>query len=112
MYEYKARIIDVVDGDTVDVLIDLGLDTFSAQRVRLYGIDAPEKSSEQGIAAKDRLTKLLPFGTDVVLRTVKDKKEKYGRYLGVFVTGEVEVNSLMIAEQHAIPYFGSKRVQE
>ena len=91
-YKYKARVIKVVDGDTIDLMIDKGFSDFSKKRVRLYDIDTPEihgvkKDSEEfkaGMVAKDfvraKLSPLTP--TDyVVVETIKDKIGKYGRYL-------------------------------
>ena len=109
MYEYRAKIIEVIDGDTADVQIDMGLDIHTTQRVRLYGIDAPEKSSESGKKAKDRLTELMPVGSIVTLRTIKDRKEKFGRYLGVFLIDDLDINALMVAQEFAVPYFGGRR---
>jgi len=106
MYDYKATIIKVIDGDTVDVAIDLGLRIYTQQRIRLYGINAPEMRTTQGPAAKQRLSELLPAGSEVRLRTFKDSQEKYGRYLGIFIDSEGhEVNQRMVAEGHAKEYF-------
>lgn len=105
MYEYKATILKVIDGDTVDVAIDLGLRIFTQQRIRLYGINAPEMRTPEGPAAKKRLAELLPIGAEVVLRTRKDKLEKYGRYLGIFIDADGhEVNQRMVQEGLASPY--------
>ena len=90
MYEYNAVIVKVVDGDTLDVLVDLGLEIYKKLRVRLYGIDTPEvygvkHDSEEytaGKKASDFVKKLLPQGTKITIRTIKDKRGKYGRYLG------------------------------
>jgi micrococcal nuclease len=90
MYEYNAVIVKVVDGDTLDVLVDLGLEIFIKLRVRLYGIDTPEvygvkHDSEEyaaGKKASDFVKKHLPQGAKVTIRTIKDKRGKYGRYLG------------------------------
>lgn len=95
----------MIDGDTVDVAIDLGLRIFTQQRIRLYGINAPEMRTPEGPAAKKRLSELLPVGSEVIIRTRKDKQEKYGRYLGVFIDAEGhEVNQRMVSEGLAVEY--------
>lgn len=105
MYEYTATIAKVIDGDTVDCVIDLGLRVFVKQRVRLFGINAPEMSSPGGPPAKRRLQELLPVGAEVVIRTHKDKQEKYGRYLGVFIDSDGhEVNQRLVHEGLAEVY--------
>ena len=93
MYEYKAVILRVVDGDTVDVDIDLGFDvTMKKQRIRLYGVDTPESRTrdlvekKHGLAAKEFVQSYLPVGTNQILRTKLDDRGKFGRILGEFVT--------------------------
>lgn len=105
MYEYRATIIKVIDGDTVDVAIDLGLRIFTQQRIRLYGINAPELREPAGQDSKRRLGELLPMGAEVIIRTFKDKQEKYGRYLAIISDSEGhEVNERMLLEGHAERY--------
>ena len=86
MYQYKAQVKAVIDADTIDVLIDLGFGVHTMQRLRLYGIDAPEMRSEAGKIAKEYVKSVL-LGADasmfVYVRTIKDKKDKYGRKLAV-----------------------------
>ena len=87
MYEYNCEIKRVVDGDTVDVIIDLGFDIFYKSRVRLYGIDTPESRTRnkdekvRGLMSKQYLIDELEKG-QVVIKTHKDKKGKFGRVLG------------------------------
>lgn len=81
MYEYRASIIKVVDGDTVDLRIDLGLSMFHDIRCRLYGINAPERFTKEGKESTKFLKELLSKQKFWEIRTYKDKKEKYGRYL-------------------------------
>ena len=109
MYEYNATITRVVDGDTVDVVIDLGLGTSKLERLRLFGINAPETRGEErdvGLAAKQWLEAQLDMiGFKVVIRTHKDKKGKFGRYLAdifapVQVHGE-SINQRMVRAGHA-----------
>ena len=82
---YQATLERVVDGDTVDIVIDLGFSTFRKERVRLYGIDAPEMNTPEGRYVKSVLIDRLNEG-GLKIRTIKDKRDKYGRYLGLFYT--------------------------
>ena len=118
MYEYKVMIDRWVDGDTVDVDIDLGFDVvLKKQRVRLHGINAPEsrtrdlEEKQYGLAAKARLKELLENGETLSLRTAIDKKArgKYGRILGTLYADGVNINDLLIEEGHAIEYFGGTK---
>ena len=113
MYEYNAIIEKVVDGDTVDVDIDLGFDIHYRGRVRLYGINTPEtrtrdlEEKERGLAAKARLLELCPLDSSIVLRTQKDAKGKFGRILGMLfktVNDEESVNQTLLHEGHAMVY--------
>lgn len=106
MYEYNAQIIKVVDGDTVHANIDLGLDVHINVSIRLAGINAPEKSTLEGVAAKEFLQGLLPVDGNVVVLTQKDRREKYGRYLGVIRVGELNLNVEMVKSGCAVPYEG------
>ena len=118
MYEYSAKVCRVVDGDTVDVTIDLGFSIKYNCRVRLSGINAPEsrtrdlKEKAKGLAAKKRLEELLE-DEQLTIRTRLDARGKYGRILGRIYTGcnpwnvlgdKVCVNDVMITEGHALPY--------
>ena len=94
MYTYAAKLIEVVDGDTVDLLIDLGFGVHVKERCRLYGIDAPEMPTEAGRNAKSRLESLIGAATgDLHVQTIKmprrpkEKTDKYGRYLAVLYDG-------------------------
>ena len=120
MYEYKAKLIKVVDGDTVDVDIDLGFGVWLRnERVRIMGIDTPESRTRNkieklfGLAAKKRLKELL--GEDVVLKTQvnkdgEDMKGKFGRILGDFVSNDGRmVTDIMIQEGHCVAYFGGSK---
>lgn len=123
MYEYKVKVLRVVDGDTVDVDIDLGFGVWlKDERVRIMGIDTPEsRTSDEvekvfGLAAKNRLKELL--GEEAILRTQVDKngedmKGKFGRILGDFacvVNGEARtVTQVLISEGHAVEYWGQSK---
>lgn len=110
MYEYRATILRVIDGDTIEARVDLGFDVFAVQRFRLYGINAPEtkgESREDGRAATEYLRTLITTNAaDSVLtiQTRKDKREKYGRYLAVLVANGLNLNAAMVNAGHAVPY--------
>lgn len=109
MYEYEATVRRWVDGDTVDVDIDLGFGLiYSNQRIRLYGIDAPEQRTrdlvekEKGLAATAYVNEQAPVGSKVVIKTYKD--DKYGRILGEIFVGDTNLNTLLTVEGHAVRY--------
>jgi micrococcal nuclease len=122
MYEYYVRKVEgVVDGDTIDVLIDLGFDILFASRVRLAGIDTPEsrtkdlKEKALGLEAKEYLKKALKDAKSVVIKTEKmDSSEKYGRILGwVYINGDtVSLNDMMINDGYAWGYLGDTKVKD
>jgi len=122
MYEYFVKEVkNVVDGDTIDVIIDLGFDILFASRVRLAGIDTPESRTTDkaekalGLEAKEYLKKQLKDAKSVVIRTEKmDSSEKYGRILGwVYVNGESEsVNNKMINDGYAWGYLGETKIKD
>jgi micrococcal nuclease len=89
MYEYKARITSIYDGDTVTAEVDLGFNVRVIEKIRLARINTPEIRGEerpQGLISRDRLRQLM-LNQEVMLHTIKDKKGKYGRYLGeLFIT--------------------------
>ena len=117
--EYDVHVIKVVDGDTVDVDIDLGFGIcLKDERVRIMGIDTPESRTSDkvekvfGLAAKHRLEELL--GETSVLKTQvskdgEDMKGKFGRILGDFEVGDKRVTDIMIEEGHCVPYFGESK---
>ena len=102
-YIYKAVVTRVVDGDTIDVTIDLGMTVFTRQRIRLANVDAPEtygvkKGSQEwlsGMRVKNHLAKLI-MGKNVVIKTIKDKKGKYGRYIAHVYLDGVSVNEHLV----------------
>ena len=122
MYEYKAVILRVVDGDTVDVDIDLGFDVcLKKQRIRLYGVDTPESRTRDleekmyGNAAKDFVQSFLPVGTNQTLVTKLDDRGKFGRILGEFkvynskLDRQTTINQILIEEHHAVAYHGQSK---
>ena len=114
MYEYKCEVKRIVDGDTVDVVIDLGFSIHFFTRVRLYGIDTPESRTRnkdekvRGFLSKDYLKDRLKEG-DVIIRTHRDKKGKLGRVLGEMVVGGRNINLLMVDENYAVKYEGQSK---
>ena len=114
MYEYKCEVKRIVDGDTVDVVIDLGFSIHFSTRVRLYGIDTPESRTRnkdekvRGLLSKDYLKEWLDQG-GVVIRTYRDKRGKFGRVLGEMVVGGRNINLLMVDENLAVKYEGQSK---
>ena len=114
-YNYDVEVKRVVDGDTVDVMIDLGFNTHIKRRVRMYGIDTPEsrtrdlEEKKKGLAAKERLKEILA-SDNIIMKS--HGKGKYGRILGemyVEKDQEISVNDILVREGHAKKYFGGKR---
>lgn len=107
LYTYRAFVRKVYDGDTVTLDIDLGFDVvLREQKVRLLRINAPEvrgESREAGIASRDALRKRAA-NKWVVLRTERDKREKFGRWLGEVWLEDECINDWMLTEGHAVPY--------
>jgi len=121
MYEYKCKILRVVDGDTVDIDIDLGFGIWMhKERVRMMGIDTPESRTRDkvekafGLASKAKLKELLPIGSIQVLKTEidksgEDKKGKFGRILGDFLLDGKRATDILIETGHAVAYFGGSK---
>ena len=129
MYEYRCNIVKIIDGDTVDVDIDLGFGVWMTnERVRLYGVDTPEsrtrdlEEKKYGLAAKDFVLSYLPEDSYQTLVTVKDKAGKFGRVLGKFVVelGDNAVapsspldlaflNDLLVQTHNAVAYHGQSK---
>ena len=117
MYEYSSTLVKIVDGDTVDVLIDLGFNTTKKERVRLLGIDTPESATKDlaekklGIEAKEYITQWFTKNTPFRLQTTKD--DKYGRILGVFtgLDGKT-LNSRLVDEGYAWAYDGGTKKKD
>tara|TARA_R110000823_G_C15589663_1_gene464073 strand:+ start:65 stop:460 length:396 start_codon:yes stop_codon:yes gene_type:complete len=114
MYEYAVKkIVKVVDGDTIDIEIDLGFDLTKKERVRLAGIDTPESRTRDleekamGILAKSFLEKQLDEAVDLRVKTEKDGK--YGRMLGWLHDGHKNINKYMVIKGYAWEYDGGKK---
>ncbi len=115
-YEYPCKILRVVDGDTVDVDIDLGFGVWMhKERVRIMGIDTPESRTRDltekafGLAAKEFVKLMMPIGSMQMIKTDKAKTGKFGRVLGDFLFDEKRLTEIMIEENHAVPYFGGSK---
>lgn len=122
MYEYRCKVTKVIDGDTVDVDIDLGFDIILRdERVRIMGIDTPESRTRDkvekkfGLASKARLKELIGGKSGPILKTQINKKGedmrgKFGRILGDFVTDDGRmVTDILVEEGHAVAYFGGSK---
>ena len=123
MYEYRCKILRVVDGDTVDVDIDLGFGMWMhKERVRMMGIDTPESRTKDkvekkfGLASKQFVKDMMPVGSKQVLKTQidrsgEDKKGKFGRILGDFLIDGKKLTETMIKEGYGVVYTGQNKDQ-
>lgn len=115
MYDYKLKIERVVDGDTVDGIIDLGFNVSTSLRIRLAGIDAPESRTRNldekryGIEAKERLEEIVSGDGELTIQS--HGLGKYGRVIGVLFMDDRSVNRQLIDEGYAIEYQGSKKIE-
>ena len=122
MYQYFVKEVkNVVDGDTIDVIIDLGFDILFSSRVRLAGIDTPESRTKDkiektlGLESKEYLKKHLKDANSVVIKTEKmNSTEKFGRILGwIYINGDTEsLNDKMINDGYAWGYMGDAKVKD
>jgi micrococcal nuclease len=122
MYEYFVKeVTKVVDGDTIDVIIDLGFDIMFSSRVRLAGIDTPESRTTDkvektlGLESKEYLKKNLKDAKPIIIKTEKmNSSEKYGRILGwLYINGDTEsINDKMINDGYAWGYLGETKVKD
>ena len=119
MFDYRCKLLRVVDGDTIDVNLDLGFNVWHKARVRMLGIDTPESRTRNleekalGLASKARLKELLK-GAKIEIECSKEKG-KFGRVLGIVWATDKEgnrtnCNNQLIEEGHARTYFGGKKV--
>jgi len=119
MYQYKCKINKVLDGDTVDIDLDLGFNIILAnQRVRMAGVDTPESRTSnkeekpRGLLSKKKLAEKLPTGSWQIIETQKsdNNDDKFGRILGVFILEDgTRVNEWLIANNYAVPYKGENK---
>lgn len=106
MYQYKAKIISVYDGDTVTAMVDLGFFHFQQMKFRLYGIDTPElrgEEREQGLVVRD-IVRAMILNKEVTINSYKDKQEKYGRYLANINIGDIDLNLWLVENGYAKEY--------
>ena len=112
LYNYRALVMSVYDGDSITVDIDLGFNNWMKnQKVRLYGIDTPEIRGEErpgGLIARDRLRELI-LDKEIVIKSYRDKTGKYGRWLATIFIKDVDgawenINQLLLAEGLAVAY--------
>ena len=104
MYEYKATVTKVKDGDTLVLDIDVGFSIiYRNQVIRLARINTPETSTIEGMSVKDIVTKLL-LNKTVVIKTTKDKKDKYGRYLAEVYLDNLNINDYLLENNYATKY--------
>ena len=115
MYEYRSTLVKIIDGDTIDVDLDLGFGVvLKKQRIRLHGINTPEsrtrdlEEKKYGLAAKARVRELLESADTITVKTAIDKKArgKYGRILADIMADGINVNQTLVSEGHAVEYFG------
>jgi len=116
MYEYNCTVERVVDGDTIDVVLDLGFDILYKSRVRLYGIDTPESRTRdkdekaRGKMAGAFLEEAIEDGEKVIIQTkLKDSRGKFGRILGDVVVDGININQLMVKCHLAVAYHGQSK---
>ena len=101
-FTYNAVLTNIVDADTVDLVVDLGLRISMRMRVRMYGINAPEMNTPGGKAAKTALANRVPLGSPVVVRTFKNPTDKYGRWLASIEYKQVDLGNWLVANGHAL----------
>ena len=115
---YSAKLLSVIDGDTVDLSIDLGFSIHHTIRVRLYGVDTPESRTKNelekaaGLKSKEFVKSWFDANLNVVIQTIKDKNEKYGRILANVYTDESKskcLNQELVSGGYAKAYFGDKK---
>ena len=115
MYEYKCHVTKIVDGDTIEVIMDLGFNIFHGCKVRLRGIDTPESRTRnldekaRGILAKNYLKTAIEYNDDqdkkIIIKTYKENsKGKFGRVIGEVWVNGININEDMINAYHAVPY--------
>ena len=110
MYEYAARVAKVIDGDTLDVVADVGFHIHVAQRIRLHGVNCPEHGTLAGSNATAYTSQwLAQNGPELTLHTLLDRTEKYGRILGRIIANGRCLNDDLVTDGHAVAYDGGKR---
>lgn len=109
LYHYAAEVISIYDGDTITLDIDLGCDMWlRGEAVRLKDIDAPEvrgKDKQHGIVSRNALRHMLPVGSSVIVKTDKDKRGKFGRFIATVYLDGLNVNKWLVDNRHAVERF-------
>lgn len=117
MYEYKATVVRIVDGDTIDVDINLGFDVIlRKQRIRLLGVDTPEKRTRDpiekifGLLASEFVENRIPVGTEIIIKTQLRDRGKFGRILGdIILENGHSLNEILINHYYAVHYTGQSK---
>lgn len=116
MYQYKCKIVEVIDGDTVKVDIDVGFSIgMNNLVIRILGIDSPESRTQDpieksfGLLSKKRLEELLPVNSIQIVKTTVD--DKYGRMLGDFIVNNESVSASLVRDAYAVPYNGQNKAE-
>lgn len=122
LYHYKAEILEIKDGDTIKVRMSLGDDVYKIRKLRFDGLDAPELKTQAGKVALAWVLTKLSVGDVIIIKTKKDKSEKFGRLLcevhykdknsdeNLEKSSEYKnLNTELLESGHAVPYFGGKR---
>ena len=111
MYEYKVKdIIRVIDGDTVEIIVDLGFDVYKKATIRLWGINTPEirtrdpEEKAKGILAKNFTINAFENSLNITITTKKDKTGSFNRMLGTFIVDGVNLNELLVLSGHALRF--------
>ena len=105
LFRFSATVVKIVDADTIDFLVDLGFRINQEVRVRLFGINAPERNALGGSEATAYVKTKLPVGREVIIETFKNPTDKYGRWLATIYLDDVNLNQLIVADGHAVPFF-------
>jgi micrococcal nuclease len=108
MYTYNATIDRIVDGDTLDAIVDVGFHVYLKMRFRLVGINTPERFTPEGQAATAFVQSLCWPGQSVILNTQMDKQEKYGRYLATVIVDGLNLNQELLAKGYGTAYSPAK----
>lgn len=107
LYFYNAIVLRWIDGDTVDLSVDLGFNVWIKERFRLAGIDTPERGKPGYMEATEFVKQLASSGTRVVVES--NLKDKYGRYLATIYIGDTTINQELLTSKYAKAYFGGTR---
>jgi micrococcal nuclease len=110
MYEYNATVVRWVDGDTVDLIIDLGFTLAFKHRCRVWGVNTPERGNPGYAEATSFCRSMAPENSKIVVKTYRDTADKYGRYLVNILIGGTSLSELLVEAKLAVPYFGGTKL--